>query len=339
MKFAATVVEWSAARVLYRVSASCRKTAGSNPAIDTSCFSYRGGGGGGGRYNGGGQGRFDGGGGGGRFDGRFNDRGGGGGGGGGGGYDRRQRKPMPTEPPFTAYVGNLSLQSVQGDVEHLFESEGLKTKNVRMVHDKETGNFKRFCYVEFEDGPNLEKALELDGAQYMDCIVRVDIADQPRGRGDRDGFGDRGRGRGRGRGDFGGRRDDFRGGHGGGDWGPGGGGGGRFREGGGMRGGYNDRGGGGSYGGYGADRGMGGGRYPSSGGGGEFGGRERRDSDRSRNAEEFREPTAEEAANRPRLVLLPRTVKDPVNQIAPGSNASIFGEGKPRDETKFSNKP
>ncbi|KAF2355185.1 hypothetical protein FHG87_014059 [Trinorchestia longiramus] len=36
----ATVVEWSAARVLYRVSASCRKTAGSNPAMDTSYFSY-----------------------------------------------------------------------------------------------------------------------------------------------------------------------------------------------------------------------------------------------------------------------------------------------------------
>ncbi|KAF2361292.1 Small-subunit processome Utp14 [Trinorchestia longiramus] len=38
--YAATVVEWSAARVLYRVSASCRKTTGSNPAMDTSCFSY-----------------------------------------------------------------------------------------------------------------------------------------------------------------------------------------------------------------------------------------------------------------------------------------------------------
>ncbi|KAF2367208.1 Reverse transcriptase domain [Trinorchestia longiramus] len=37
---AATVVEWSATRVLYRVSASCRKTAGSNPAKDTSYSSY-----------------------------------------------------------------------------------------------------------------------------------------------------------------------------------------------------------------------------------------------------------------------------------------------------------
>ncbi|XP_018016580.1 eukaryotic translation initiation factor 4H isoform X2 [Hyalella azteca] len=295
---------------------------------------YRGGGNGGGRYNGGGGGRYEGGGGGrydggrydggggggGRYDGRYNDRGGGGG---GGGYDRRQPKPMPTEPPFTAYVGNLSIQSVQGDVEHLFESEGLKTKNVRMVHDRETGNFKRFCYVEFEDGADLEKALELDGAQYMECSIRVDIADQPKGRGDRDGgFGDRGRGRGRG----------------GGDWGPGGGG--RYRDGGpgGIRGGFNDRGGGG----FGGGGGYGGGRFSGGGGGPDFGGgrRERRDSDRSRNAEEFREPTAEDVANRPRLKLLPRTVKDPINQIAAAtSNASIFGEGKPRDETKFSAKP
>ena len=67
------------------------------------------------RYRGG---RFDGGGGG----GRYNDRGGGGGG--GGGYDRKP-KPLPTEPPFTAYVGNLALESVQGDVEHIFESQGV----------------------------------------------------------------------------------------------------------------------------------------------------------------------------------------------------------------------
>ncbi|KAA0192256.1 hypothetical protein HAZT_HAZT008942 [Hyalella azteca] len=221
------------------------------------------------------------------------------------------------------------------------EEEGvvLKTKNVRMVHDRETGNFKRFCYVEFEDGADLEKALELDGAQYMECSIRVDIADQPKGRGDRDGgFGDRGRGRGRGREDYGGRRDDFRGGHGGGDWGPGGGG--RYRDGGpgGIRGGFNDRGGGG----FGGGGGYGGGRFSGGGGGPDFGGgrRERRDSDRSRNAEEFREPTAEDVANRPRLKLLPRTVKDPINQIAAAtSNASIFGEGKPRDETKFSAKP
>lgn len=51
-----------------------------------------------------------------------------------------------------------------------------------MVHDKETGLFKRFCYVEFEDGPSLEKALDLDGAQYMSYNIRVDIAGEHKDR-------------------------------------------------------------------------------------------------------------------------------------------------------------
>jgi len=58
--------------------------------------------------------------------------------------------------------------------------------------------------------------------------------------------------------------------------------------------------------------------------------RERRDSDRSRNFEEFKEPDPAELSNRPRLKLLPRTKKDPVNERA--GSSSIFGEGKPREE-------
>jgi len=69
--------------------------------------------------------------------------------------------------------------------------------------------------------------------------------------------------------------------------------------------------------------------------------RDRRDSDRERperggrphrGQEEFREATAEEAAARPRLKLLPRTIKDPVNQIASElQQAKIFGGAKPVD--------
>lgn len=43
---------------------------------------------------------------------------------------------------------------------------------------------------------------------------------------------------------------------------------------------------------------------------------------------------SESAAARPRLKLLPRTVKDPPNDfVNTQRNASIFGTGKPRDKS------
>ena len=39
---------------------------------------------------------------------------------------------------------------------------------------------------------------------------------------------------------------------------------------------------------------------------------------------------------RPKLKLQPRTVKDPVNELADNvKSASIFGSGKPRDEKEY----
>ncbi|XP_034103717.1 eukaryotic translation initiation factor 4H isoform X2 [Drosophila sulfurigaster albostrigata] len=91
----------------------------------------------------------------------------------------RHGRQLPTEPPFIAYVGNLPQGLVQGDVTKIFKD--FEVKNVRLVKDRETDQFKGFCYVEFETLDNLERALECDGRIKLDDLsapLRIDIADR-----------------------------------------------------------------------------------------------------------------------------------------------------------------
>lgn len=94
----------------------------------------------------------------------------------GGGGRRGGRKPLPTEPPFTAFIGNLPTGTVQGDVNRIFGN--LKVKNVRLVKDKETDRFKGFCYVEFETIRDLEEAVNLDGVVEVEGNrIKIDVAE------------------------------------------------------------------------------------------------------------------------------------------------------------------
>ncbi|KAL4711877.1 hypothetical protein ACJJTC_006046 [Scirpophaga incertulas] len=107
-------------------------------------------------------------------------------------------RPLPSEPPYKAYVGNLPSCAIQGDINRIFPD--LAIKNVRLVMDKETDKFKGFCYVEFEYLEDLIKAIERNGILVVDGhMIKIDVAEEKRS--------DRGGGFDRGRRDGGGGRD------------------------------------------------------------------------------------------------------------------------------------
>ncbi len=145
------------------------------------------------------------------------------------------------------YVGNLSYDVTQEELQALFEAHGA-VSDVFIVKDRESGRPRGFAFVTMETKESMDAAIEaLNGADFMGRNLAINEA-RPREERPSGGGGGYGGGGGGGRGGNGG------GGYGGGGGGRGGnGGGGGYGGGGGGRGG-NDRGGRGGNGG-GGDRG------------------------------------------------------------------------------------
>nr|CAD7427276.1 unnamed protein product [Timema monikensis] len=217
----------------------------------------------------------------------------------------RQRNRIET-PPYTAYVGNLPEGLVQGDVDRIFQSaseeDPIKTKRVNMVMDHETDRSKSFCYVEFEELRDYERALSLDAILVVDGRqIKIDVADKKRNssRGGRAGGFQRGR-----MSDF--RAYDGFSGHGGESRNPG----------------FN-RGGGGPRSGHYPQQGRGQGQWSRALTGPQL----------PRIPNSGQDVPSVDGSARPKLQLKPRTVKEPLNQLAETSQASkIFGGAKPREE-------
>ncbi|KAA8648202.1 translation initiation factor 4B [Aspergillus tanneri] len=96
------------------------------------------------------------------------------------GYAIREPLPLPTEPPYTAHVGNLSFDATSADISDLFAD--CSVTNVRIVEDKLTRSPKGFGYVEFATIDGLKKALDLSGATLQGRAIRVSIAEPPKER-------------------------------------------------------------------------------------------------------------------------------------------------------------
>jgi len=85
----------------------------------------------------------------------------------------RINRPIPDEPPFTAYVGNLPEEAIESDLETMFHS--LDLVKVHLVLDRETKMHKGYGYAEFSTKESLARAVTLDGAQWMGRNLRVNV--------------------------------------------------------------------------------------------------------------------------------------------------------------------
>lgn len=94
------------------------------------------------------------------------------------GYARQEREfpqELPTKPPYTAHLGNLSYDATQESVTDFFD--GCEVVSVRIVEDRAEMRPKGFGYAEFATLDGLKKALELEGQSFEGRNIRIRIAD------------------------------------------------------------------------------------------------------------------------------------------------------------------
>ncbi len=90
---------------------------------------------------------------------------------------------------MTIYIGNLSFEAEEDDLRNIFDEYG-KVSRVSMPKDRETGKKRGFAFVEMDSDEEEEKAIEeLDNAEWMGRIIKVNKAKPKENRGGRSGGG------------------------------------------------------------------------------------------------------------------------------------------------------
>ena len=87
----------------------------------------------------------------------------------------RESLPLPSKPPFTVHLGNMSFDATEGDVMDFFA--GCEVTHVRIVEDRIDKKPKGFAYAEFGSLEGLKKALDLNGLQFQGRNIRVSVAE------------------------------------------------------------------------------------------------------------------------------------------------------------------
>ena len=95
---------------------------------------------------------------------------------------------------MTVYVGNLSYNATEDDLNEVFKEYG-SVKRIQVPVDRETGRMRGFAFVEMSEDTEENAAIEdLDGAEWMGRTLKVNKARprterKPSGGGGRGGWG------------------------------------------------------------------------------------------------------------------------------------------------------
>ena len=77
---------------------------------------------------------------------------------------------------MSIYVGNLSFDATQDDINEVFTEYG-SVKSVKVPTDRETGRVRGFAFVEMSSESEEQAAIEaLDGAEWMGRTIKVNKA-------------------------------------------------------------------------------------------------------------------------------------------------------------------
>ena len=77
---------------------------------------------------------------------------------------------------MSIYVGNLSFDATQDDINEVFKEYGT-VKSVKVPTDRETGRVRGFAFVEMGAESEEQSAIDaLDGAEWMGRTLKVNKA-------------------------------------------------------------------------------------------------------------------------------------------------------------------
>lgn len=93
-------------------------------------------------------------------------------------FSEREQLPLPTKPPFTAHLGNLTYDVTSAEIEDFFKD--CQVTNVRIVEDKLDHKPKGFGYVEFATLDGLKNALTYSERNFMGRNVKISVAEPRR---------------------------------------------------------------------------------------------------------------------------------------------------------------